>query len=384
MQEHQPGDVVRLLAVWWTSCKSDEVYNFRHRRGMWMSRPLKVLLTAAGCPGAATLIRMLRANGERPLHIIAVDMRADAIGRFMADRFHEVPPATHPDYIPEMLAIAKKESPDVVLPQSSYEVPELARHKHEFEELGIPVLVSEIEAIELCVDKARMYQALDSIDVPMPQVLYPETLDEFVEGAQLLGYPEIPVCFKPPVSKGGRGFRILSEHVNEADLLLNERPNTLFMTLRHFIDIFSHADTFPRLLLMEYVDGREFTVDVLADSGEILLGMAKTRDAINTGLAMSFLTVDRPDLERYAECILGAIPLSYFANIQFKGEKLLEINPRVSTFVYQDDLILPYLGIKYALQGIDHAELKQLRGRIDCSRRTIRYYDQVFWNDVGR
>ena len=330
------------------------------------------------------MIRMLRENSERDVTIIGVDSRNEAIGRFMTDRFYQVPPAHSPDYIPTMLEIAKTESPDVLLPQSSYEVPELARHKDEFERLGIPVLVSDPEPIDRCVDKARMYQVLEDVDIPKPRVLHPKTLDEFVEGAQLLGYPEAAVCFKPPVSKGGRGFRILSEHVDEADLLLNERPNNLFMTLKHFVDIFSRASEFPRLLLMEYVEGREFTVDVLADAGEILLGMTKTRDAINTGLAMSFLTVSRPDLERYAKRILQAIPLTYFANIQFKGDMLLEINPRVSTFVYQDDLILPYLGIKYALHEVDRAELNALHGRIDYTRRTIRYYDQVFWNEEAR
>jgi len=121
-------------------------------------------------------------------------------------------------------------------------------------------------------------------------------------------------------------------------------------------------------------------MDALVHKGEILLGMVKTRDAINTGLAMSFKTVDRPDLEKYAARILRKIPLDFFVNIQFKDDKLLEINPRVSTFVYQDNLILPYLGIKWALGEIDRGELEKLTDRIDYTRRTIRYYDQVFWN----
>ncbi len=53
--------------------------------------PLKLVLTAAGCPGASTLIRMLKANGEREIHIHGVDMRADAVGRFLCDGFSLVP-----------------------------------------------------------------------------------------------------------------------------------------------------------------------------------------------------------------------------------------------------------------------------------------------------
>ncbi len=43
---------------------------------------IKILLTACGCPGASTLIRMLKNNGERPVEIIGTDMDKEAIGRF--------------------------------------------------------------------------------------------------------------------------------------------------------------------------------------------------------------------------------------------------------------------------------------------------------------
>jgi len=344
-------------------------------------RDLKIVLTAVGCPGAATMIGMLRKNGERKIDIVGVDMRNDAIGRFMADEFYQVPPASSDNYIPAMLEIVKKESPDLLFPQSSYEVFPLSRHKDEFERLDVPVLVSEPWPIEQCIDKAQMYRILENVDVPVPRLLYPSDLEEFVDGAEELGYPDKDVCFKPYVSKGARGFRILSGSIDEADLLLHERPNNLYMTLDNFVRVFEGAEDFPRLLLMEYVEGREFTVDALVHKGEILLGMVKTRDAINTGLAMSFKTVARPDLEIYSARILREIPLDFFVNIQFKDDKLLEINPRVSTFVYQDNLILPYLGIKWALGEIDRDELTKLADRIDYTCRTIRYYDQVFWNE---
>jgi len=345
-----------------------------------MLRPLRVLVTACGCPAASTLIRMLRANGEREIDIVGVDMREDAIGRFLANEFHQVPPASSDDYIPAMLDLVDRERPDVVLPQSSYEVPRLARHRDEFENRGVRLLVSSPQPVDSCVDKALMYRKVAGLDVPIPRTLYPESLQEFIDGAKALGYPDCDVCFKPYVSKGGRGFRILSEHVDEADLLLYERPNNLYMTLESFVRTFESVPQFPDLLLMEFVPGGEFTVDAVVDTGEILLGMVKTRDEIKTGLAMSFRTVRRPDLLEYTERILREIPLDYLVNVQFKGDKLLEINPRVSTFVYQPDLILPYLAIKWALGELDHARLREMTRRIDYTRRTIRYYDQVFWS----
>ena len=74
------------------------------------------------------------------------------------------------------------------------------------------------------------------------------------------------------------------------------------------------------------------------------------------------------------------LSLEWFVNIQFKGDYLLEVNPRVSTFVYQDDFILPYLGVKYALGELNGEAVRTAQARVRPSRRTVRYYDQVFWD----
>ena len=50
------------------------------------------------------------------------------------------------------------------------------------------------------------------------------TDSEFVAGAEELGYPGVPVCFKPPVAKGSRGFRILSA---EVDRVLTVMPDVV-------------------------------------------------------------------------------------------------------------------------------------------------------------
>jgi len=246
--------------------------------------------------------------------------------------------------------------------------------------LGARALVASPEAIDLCSDKSAMHAALTGLPVPQPRFVVPATLDEFVAGAHDLGYPGVPVCFKPPVSKGSRGFRVLAADFDEVDVLLNRRPNSVLMTLDEFVALFSDIAPFPRLLLMEYIDGEECTVDALVERGEILLFQAKTREAIDTGLAMSFRTVERPDLVEASRHVCRTLALDWFVNIQFKGERLLEVNPRVSTFVYQEDFNLPYLGIKRALGELDSTRIADIQSHLRTSRRTVRYYDQVFWD----
>ena len=58
---------------------------------------------------------------------------------------------------------------------------------------------------------------------------------------------------------------------------------------------------------------------------------------------------------------------------------MIEVNPRISTVVYQEDLNLPYLGIKRALGEISDDELASLASRVRPGRTALRYFDQLEW-----
>jgi carbamoyl-phosphate synthase large subunit len=343
--------------------------------------PLKLVLTAVGCPGASTLIRMLKANGEREITIHGVDVRPDAIGRFLCDGFDLVPAGASPGYIPALAAVVEKVRPNLLFVQSSHEIETVARHRDVFEALGAKVLADGVAGIVTAGDKALMHEACAEIPVPQPELLLPRSLEEFVAGARAFGYPSVPVCFKPPVAKGSRGFRILSAEVDRAHELLFERPINRYMTLPEFEGLFRGVEPFPELMLMEYVDAPEVTVDLFADKGEVVFHQTRTREEFLTGLAMAFKTIDRPELAELSRQVVRHLGLDYFQSVQWIGGKLLEINPRVSTFVYQEDFIIPYLGIKYALGELDAEGVALAQSRVRFSRRSVRYYDQVFWDE---
>ena len=106
---------------------------------------------------------------------------------------------------------------------------------------------------------------------------------------------------------------------------------------------------------------------------------------MRAGLAMFFQTLDDPWLMEIAGKIVAELELDHFFNIQLVGDKVIEINPRISTIVYQEDLNLPYLGVKRALGEIDDEGLAALAARIRPTRRALRYFDQVEWDaDPGQ
>jgi hypothetical protein len=78
--------------------------------------------------------------------------------------------------------------------------------------------------------------------------------------------------------------------------------------------------------------------------------------------------------------IAAELELDHFFNIQLVGDAVIEINPRISTIIYQDDLNLPYLGLKHALGELDDDELAAYADRVRPTRKALRYFDQVEWD----
>jgi hypothetical protein len=103
---------------------------------------------------------------------------------------------------------------------------------------------------------------------------------------------------------------------------------------------------------------------------------------MRAGLAMYFVTLDDPELMEVADRIVKELAIEHFFNIQLVGDCVIEINPRISTIVYQEDLNLPYLGVKHALGEISAEELAALRSRVRPGRTALRYFDQLEWDAV--
>jgi carbamoyl-phosphate synthase large subunit len=340
-------------------------------------KALTVLVSACGAPGTAALMRALRQNGEREIRIVGTDMGELAIGRHLGDSFHRVPAGSDPGFADAMLEVCRSERVDAVLPQSSFDLLGLAEAKERFE--GIAVLVSSPEAIRRSNDKAETYALLDRIGVRGPAWRRVSGGEAVAGAAHELGYPEVDVCMKPVFSSGSRGFRVLSASADRHEQLLTNRPGVAEdLRLEDLLELLGDDPT--ELLVMELATGKERTIDGIAIEGRIGLGHPKTREAMRAGLAMYFETLDDAELMDTARKIVAELRLDHFFNIQLVGEHVIEINPRISTIVYQQDLNLPYLGVKHALGEISEEELGALASRVRPTRRALRFFDQVEWD----
>jgi carbamoylphosphate synthase large subunit len=339
---------------------------------------LTILVTASGSPGTAALLRALRENGERRVRVVGTDMAELAVGRHLCDAFHVVPPGSDPQFADALISICEREGVDAVLPQSTYDLPGLAAAKERF---PCPVLVASADAVRRSNDKAETYALLDAIGAPGPAWRHARGPDAVEAAARELGYPGEEVAVKPLQSSGSRGFRIVSASADPLEQLLTSRPGVApALRLEELSSLLPRTGG-PELLVMELARGRERTIDGIARGGKIVLGHPKTREAMRAGLAMYFETLDDPWLMDVAETIVRELELDHFFNIQLVGDKVIEINPRISTVVYQEDLNLPYLGVKHALGELSDDDLAAYAARIRPTRRALRYFDQVEWDE---
>jgi carbamoyl-phosphate synthase large subunit len=341
---------------------------------------LTILVTAAGAPGTAALLRALRENGEREVRLFGCDMSERAVGRFLCDAFAVVPPGADAAFGAAVSDLCAREGVQVVLPQSSHDLGGLAEAKPGLAAAGVTALVSSPETVRRANDKAECYRMLAEAGVPVPGFRRVRGRDEFERAARELGYPGRAICFKPVTSSGSRGFRVLDPTVDRVDQLLHERPGSLAMRLEDVAELLPEEGG-EELLVMELARGGERTVDGIARDGRVVFGHPKTREAMRAGLAMFFRTLDDPELVEVAGRAVAALEIEHFFNVQLVGDLVIEVNPRISTVVYQEDLNLPWLGVRHALGELSDDELAEYAERVRPTRRALRYFEQLEWDE---
>jgi hypothetical protein len=131
------------------------------------------------------------------------------------------------------------------------------------------------------------------------------------------------------------------------------------------------------LLVMEFLTEPERTVDGIADGRDVVLAVTRTRESVRCGLGMFFVTLDAPELAEPTARIVAEFGLEWFFSIQFMGERVIEINPRISTMMIQEDFNLPWLAVKRALGEASDEELRALQGRVRPGHTVLRFFEQV-------
>jgi carbamoyl-phosphate synthase large subunit len=293
-----------------------------------------VLLTCVGGALAWETIGAFNKAESLDINITGVDKNPEALGKHFLQRFYQVPSGESSEYAEALLAICEKEGIEVVVPGSDEEAFNLSRNEEMFRSKGIVCTVPRRELIEFFSDKYKMYQTLGTSGVPVPAYHRVSSAEDLLRLSTKMGYPGNPFVLKPPSTRGGRGvWKISAKAAHEP--FFDRAEQVREVTLEEMVTMLERLNPFPSLMVMEYLEGHFYDVDVLSDKGKSLYKVVRKRmNPLGIPFKGNILEKNEAILE-LVEAIQRTLRLNYLLDIDIahsssRGAQLMEVNPRPS------------------------------------------------------
>jgi len=348
-------------------------------------KPITILMSATSSPTMMGAKDRLHNIPERDIRLVGVDMTSDPSAKFLVDAFYQVPAATDDKYVDIILDICKKEKVDIYFPSISAEVTKVAERKSEFEAIGVIVSISNLESVAIANNKLRTYQVLEKAGISVPRYYAVHSVKDFIEGCKYMGYPENPICIKIVDGSGSRGVRIIDATKSRYDIFANEKPNSFYTSYDDMLSILKSVPKLREMILVEFMHGPEFTVDALADKGEVLYIAGRENVVSLMSIAMESVVKTDPVAEKIARDVIGLLKMDGNVGFDFMRNDreepvLMDINPRTTATISvfsAAGLNLRYLRIKQLL-GEPLPKVNIIEGT-----RVRRRYGEIFTDPEG-
>jgi carbamoyl-phosphate synthase large subunit len=118
--------------------------------------------------------------------------------------------------------------------------------------IGMPILGSSANAIDLASDRRRFENFLNGLGIPQPPGAGVTSVDEALAIAQLIGYP---VLIRPSYVLGGRAMEIVHNATE----------------LARYMSLAIELDTGHPVLIDKYMQGKEVEIDAIGDGETVLI-----------------------------------------------------------------------------------------------------------------
>jgi hypothetical protein len=243
----------------------------------------------------------------------------------------------------------------------------------QFAACGTRVLsVAAPAVLDLLHDKGRFYAEVDS-PMAMPAEFRAVTnIAQFDAAYDTLRARHPVLCIKPAVSVYGLGFSRIDEVRSSAQILLEGSQYQIGLDdLRRG---FAAMGEFRTMLLMEYLDGHEYSVDCLGNNGKLLCAIPRKKPLrVGQGQEISL----QQDILDATGKLAADYGLNGLFNVQFRESagslRLLEINPRMSGGIGMACLAgpnLPYLAIRGFDLGFEQLIIPQIQAGMRVGERS--------------
>lgn len=354
-------------------------------------RPVTVMLTASGSQFAPGIIKCLKNNGERKIKVVGGDIDNDPSNQYGVDVFRCIPLVSDMNYTQEIARICEEEGVDILLPQMSAELPLYLEHLDVFAKVGTLVSMTQSDSVTIANNKRKLFDFMSENQIPVPKYYKVSSLEELREGLSKLGYPEKPVVIKVAEGSGSRGVRVIDENQSRFERFIKEKPSSICVSYEEIKEILidglkRSGQNFPELILMEYLSGDEYDIDLLAEKGRVLYIAGRRNTQMLMSITQTSVLEYNQRAENIAEELVKKLELDGNIGLDFKFDEegqvqLLEINPRIDATVSifaAGGMNLPYLRVKQLLKE----ELPKVDVQYGVHMK--RKYLEIFTDSMGR
>jgi len=238
--------------------------------------------------------------------IMVASMEAVTPAGCFADEAFVVPPIKDSTYIESLLEICARQRVRVVVPLMDIDLVRLSPHLDAFASVGTTVICPKPELVDLCFDKGRFEDFLNSERLPHPLTFLPNQLKD----------AEYPLFYKRRRGFGSIGSGMCKSY-DEAQAFLTGMEDVVWQ---------------------QYVSSSEVSVDAyISVSGKCIVCVQRIRDKVVGGEAYRSHTVNIPAVRDLALRAIGALAkcgLRGPLNVQiFDSDPptLIEVNTRLGS-----------------------------------------------------
>ena len=284
---------------------------------------MNILFTCAG--RRTYLLKYFKENMAEGDKVVATDMQLSAPALQAADVKLQVPAVYDPEYVKITLRICEEQKIDALISLNDLELPILAENKAKFEALGVKVIVSDPQAIDIAFDKYKTALWVESLGLVAPKS-YVRLAD--VKEALAKGEIEFPLFMKPRWGSGSIGLESIAD-MEELDIYYNLLMKKIKKTI---LATASVGDEY--IMIQEKLTGNEFGLDIMNDlTGKNVAVSVKQKLAMRAGETDKAVTVDLPEVREMGKKIGEA--LGHIGNLDVDIMQradgaycVLELNPR--------------------------------------------------------
>lgn len=308
-----------------------------------------------------------------------MQLRMNHLARF-SEAQYVVPEPESDGYLTRLAEICRKESVDVVLPQTTREVECLARTKHRrrlLDDTGAHVAAGDGFAVRRANSKLEVMEVFQRAGLPVVDFTEAVSSTGLIAAVrQFVDHDGYACAIKPVRSNGSRGVAIVRKMAMTMHNFSDRKPGIPIIPLLELQSMAAMSPSMPPYIVMDYVPGKEYTVDCFR-APSFFECLPRYRRVVRSGITMHAVIEWQ---ERIAEVsaaaaehlgLFGAFGFQFILDTRDGEPKIIECNPRVqgtSIASYYAGLNLPWLAVKLALGMTIQRPTIEKRHRIEFER----------------